>query len=173
METILRDQDETFYATFPQAFPSAHSVQIEAEHARLFLPPELASNVCTGTLVADAGSMHPELACGHPQYRLQRQAPPPRVALDLSKMSIACAIDASSGHLSRPPSASFIQHPSISASATPPCTATSGLKYENRRHSDPGPRQNTRKTVPCACLFCRRRKIACSPSDDSARPQCM
>ncbi|KAJ7909646.1 hypothetical protein B0H13DRAFT_1877585 [Mycena leptocephala] len=150
---------------FPQAFPSAHSVQIEAEHARLFLPPELASNVCIGTLVADAGSMHPELACGHPQYRLQRQAPPPRVALDLSKMSIAYAIDASSGHLSRSPSASFIQHPSISASATLPCTATSGLKYENRRHSDPGPRQNTRKTVPCARSHVARPTTVRAPSD--------
>ncbi|KAJ7678673.1 hypothetical protein B0H17DRAFT_1078023 [Mycena rosella] len=42
MEAILEAQNEVFYATFPDARPGPRSARAEAEHARLWAPPELA-----------------------------------------------------------------------------------------------------------------------------------
>ncbi|KAJ6538795.1 hypothetical protein DFH09DRAFT_1368709, partial [Mycena vulgaris] len=41
MDAIHRHHDELFYATFPDARPGPHTARAEAEHARIFAPPDL------------------------------------------------------------------------------------------------------------------------------------
>ncbi|KAJ7467064.1 hypothetical protein FB451DRAFT_1401917 [Mycena latifolia] len=56
MDAILRQYDEVFYATFPDARPGPRSARAEAEHARLYGPPELAASLTISAL-------DPDLAC--------------------------------------------------------------------------------------------------------------
>ncbi|KAJ7162195.1 hypothetical protein C8R46DRAFT_1193951 [Mycena filopes] len=58
MEEIMAHHDDLFYATFPDARPSPRSKQVEAEHARMFAPPELS------LVVEPLHDAHPLLAYG-------------------------------------------------------------------------------------------------------------
>ncbi|KAJ7820448.1 hypothetical protein B0H14DRAFT_3735628 [Mycena olivaceomarginata] len=170
---LHQESDELFYATFPDARPSMLSSFIAAEHARIFMPLELA-RVLNDLKQMDWASMQDNPlgnGCAEPALDSAysghvAQNPEPLVFKD---MSIAGSMPTSSHTQSQAHSSA-----AAACSETSPCRmsldSVSLALTHSEKNISPGVSEGA--TVPTsaaidkrrpACFFCRKRKIACLP----------
>ncbi|KAJ7790326.1 hypothetical protein B0H14DRAFT_3891244 [Mycena olivaceomarginata] len=182
------DLDELFYATFPNARPSLHSALVEVEHARIFMPPELREHSFGAEMGISVADTHrrPAFEYGSESYQNpvfasayleQQRFEPMNIAghaaplempisnttpgsVDASPQSFECGIGSYSSVLSV---LSYGSPPRLSSEDTHPNITLPGSSMSSPVPSTSATMKPRDKKLP-ACLFCRKRKIACAPA---------